>query len=146
MTTITRSSLLSYTPKQMYDLVNDIEAYSKFLPWCNNSRIISKYGNTIDASLDLAQGGICHTFSTSNKLTEDELISIKLIDGPFKHLEGHWQFKPIAHDAGCQVKLYINFTFSNSIISMALEPIFTQISSSLIHSFCKRAQDIYDQY
>lgn len=143
MTTITRSSLVLYTPDQMFDLVNDVEAYPSFLPWCRDSRIISKTDDEISASLDLAKGGVHHVFSTRNKLVPGKSIDIKLIDGPFQHLEGHWQFGMIGDNQGCRIQLDMDFEFSNRLISMALGPIFTQISGSLVDAFCKRAQEIY---
>ena len=143
MTTITRKLLVLYTPEQMYNLINDVEAYPSFLPWCNGSKIISESEDVIAASLDLAKGGFCHTFSTRNKLIEYESITIEMIDGPFQYLEGCWQFKPFKYGTGCQIQLYINFAFSNYIIKIALEPIFSQILGSLVNSFYKRAQDIY---
>ncbi|MDH5591771.1 MAG: type II toxin-antitoxin system RatA family toxin [Gammaproteobacteria bacterium] len=143
MTTITRSSLVLHTPDQMFDLVNDVEAYPSFLPWCRDCKIISKSDDVITASLDLAKGGIHHVFSTRNTLIKDESIVIELIDGPFKHLEGHWQFSKIGDNQGCRVQLDMDFEFSNRLISMALGPIFTQISGSLVEAFCKRAQEIY---
>lgn len=143
MTTITRSSLVLYTPDQMFDLVNDVEAYPSFLPWCRDSNIISKTDDEISASLDLAKGGIHHVFSTRNELVPGKSIDIKLIDGPFKHLEGHWQFGMIGDNQGCRIQLDMDFEFSNRLISMALGPIFTQISGSLVDAFCKRAQEIY---
>ena len=143
MTTITRSSLVLYTPDQMFDLVNDVEAYPSFLPWCRESKIISKSDGGISASLDLAKGGVHHVFSTRNKLIYGKSIDIKLIDGPFQHLEGHWQFGMIGNNQGCRIQLDMDFEFSNRLISMALGPIFTQISGSLVDAFCKRAQEIY---
>ncbi len=143
MTTITRSSLVLFTPDQMFDLVNDIEAYPIFLPWCRASEIIHKTETTVDASLALAKGGIHHVFSTRNTFMQGESIAISLIDGPFKHLEGHWQFVMIGDNQGCRIQLDMNFEFSNRIISMALGPIFTQISGSLVEAFCKRAQQVY---
>ena len=143
MTTITRSSLVLYSPDQMFDLVNDVEAYPSFLPWCSSSKIISKTDNVITASLDLAKGGVHHVFSTRNTLVQGESIDISLIDGPFQHLEGHWRFVMIGDNQGCRVQLDMDFEFSNRLISMALGPIFTQISGSLVDSFCKRAQEIY---
>jgi len=143
MTTITRNSLVMYTPEQMYDLVNDIEAYPKFLPWCRGSKIISQSDEEICASLDLAKGGLHHAFSTRNRLVQGKSIDIALIDGPFKHLEGHWQFAMIGDNQGCRVQLDMDFEFSNRLISMALGPIFTQISGSLVDAFCKRAREIY---
>jgi len=143
MTTITRSSLVLYTPDQMFDLVNDVEAYPSFLPWCRDSKIISKTDDEISASLELAKGGVHHVFSTQNKLVHGQSIDIKLIDGPFQHLEGHWQFGMIGDNQGCRIQLDMDFEFSNRLISMALGPIFTQISGSLVDAFCKRAQEIY---
>ncbi|PHS30786.1 MAG: ubiquinone-binding protein [Methylophaga sp.] len=143
MTTITRSSLVLFTPEQMFNLVNDIEAYPSFLPWCRSSKIINKTEDTVDASLDLAKGGIHHEFSTRNKLIHGKSIDISLIDGPFQHLEGHWQFGMIGDNQGCRIQLDMDFEFSNRIVSMALGPIFTQISGSLVEAFCKRAQDVY---
>ena len=143
MTTITRSSLVVFTPDQMFDLVNDVEAYPSFLPWCRNSKILTKSDTVITASLDLAKGGIHHVFSTQNTLIPGESIDIALIDGPFQHLEGHWQFAMIGENQGCRIQLDMDFEFSNRIISMALGPIFTQISGSLVDAFCNRAQDIY---
>ena len=143
MTTITRHSLVMYTPEQMYDLVTDIEAYPSFLPWCRASKIISQSEKEISASLDLAKGGIHHVFSTQNKLSPGKAIDIQLIDGPFQHLEGHWQFAMIGDNQGCRVQLDMDFEFSNRLISLALGPVFTQISGSLVDAFCKQADDIY---
>ena len=143
MTTITRSSLVLYTPDQMFDLVNDVEAYPSFLPWCRDSKIISKTDDELSASLELAKGGVHHVFSTRNKLVHGKSIDIELIDGPFRHLEGHWQFAMIGDNQGCRIQLDMDFEFSNRLITMALGPIFTQISGSLVDAFCKRAQEIY---
>ncbi|WP_036313709.1 type II toxin-antitoxin system RatA family toxin [Methylophaga thiooxydans] len=143
MTTITRSSLVMYTPDQMFDLVNDVEAYPSFLPWCRGSRVLSKNEDVICASLDIAKGGIHHEFSTRNMLDHGNAIRIELIDGPFRHLEGHWQFKPIGNNQGCRVQLDMDFEFSTRLLDLALGPVFTQISGSLVDAFCKRAQEIY---
>ena len=143
MTIISRNSLVTYTPEQMYDLVNDIEAYPDFLPWCRDSKIISREQDVICASLDLAKGGIHHAFSTRNKVVPGKSIDMALIDGPFRHLEGHWQFIMIGDNQGCRVQLDMDFEFSNRIISMALGPVFTQISGSLVDAFCQRAEAIY---
>ena len=143
MTTITRSSLVLFSPEQMFNLVNDIAAYPDFLPWCRNSTILSQSEHEITASLDLAKGGVHHVFSTRNTLVQGHSIDIQLVDGPFQHLEGHWQFGMIGDNQGCRIQLDMDFEFSNRIISMALGPIFTQISGSLVDAFCKRAQDVY---
>lgn len=135
-----------YTPDQMFDLVNDVEAYPDFLPWCKGSRIISKNEDVVCASLDIAKGGIHHEFSTRNSLDHGSSIRIELIDGPFRHLEGHWQFMPIGDNEGCRVQLDMDFEFSTRLLDLALGPVFTQISGSLVEAFCKRAQEIYGKH
>ncbi len=143
MTIITRSARVPYAQKQMFDLVNDIEAYPNFLPWCLSSRIISKEDDVIYASLALTKGGIQHTFSTQNRLILNQSITIELIDGPFKRLEGYWQFNMIDNNQGCHVKLDMDFELANRLIDIMLGPVFTQISGSLVDAFCKRAQQVY---
>jgi len=143
MTTITRSSLVLYTADEMYALVNDVEAYPDFLPWCRSSKIIDASDTVISASLEIAKGGVHHTFSTRNRLQKGKSIDIELIDGPFQHLEGHWQFVMIGDNQGCRVQLDMDFEFSNRILSMALGPVFSQISGSMVEAFCKRAQEVY---
>lgn len=143
MTTITRSALVMYTPEQMFKLVNDVDAYPQFLPWCRDSRIISENEQVICATLDIAKGGIRHTFSTRNTLEPHQSIRIELIDGPFRHLEGHWQFNSIGNNEGCRIQLDMDFEFSTRLLDLALGPVFTQISGSLVDAFCKRAREIY---
>ena len=142
MTVITRSAYTPYAPFQIFDLVNDIEAYPSFLPWCRHSKIISKTDDIVHASLDLAKGGIHHVFSTKNRLKQGESIAIELIDGPFKHLEGYWQFN-VGDNGGCHIQLDMDFELSNRLVGMILGPIFTQISESLVDAFCQRAHVIY---
>jgi ribosome-associated toxin RatA of RatAB toxin-antitoxin module len=143
MTIISRSSLVLNTPDQMFDLVNDIEAYPLFLPWCKSSHIISKTDEKVVASLTLSKAGLTHSFTTENINIKGETIKIRLVDGPFNHLEGLWQFKPIGNNDGTRVQLDMDFEISNGILVVALGPVFTQISGSLVDAFCKRAQEIY---
>lgn len=143
MTTITRSSLVLYSPEQMFNLVNDVNAYPQFLPWCRGSRVISANENVICAALDIAKGVFHHEFSTRNTLKPHHSIRIELIDGPFRHLEGHWQFSSIGDNEGCRVQLEMDFEFTTRLLDLALGPVFTQISVSLVDAFCKRAREIY---
>ncbi len=91
----------------------------------------------------MSKAGLTHSFSTENTNIQGESIKIKLIDGPFNHLEGIWQFKPIGNNDGTRVQLDMDFEISNGILAVALGPVFTQISGSLVEAFCKRAQEIY---
>ena len=141
MTVINRSALVSYTSSEMYNLVNDIESYPDFLPWCKESYIHSRTEHEVHASLVLARGSLQRSFSTVNRLQKDKMIQLHLVDGPFKRLEGCWRFEP--NEIGCRISLDMEFEFSNKLIGLAFGPLFTQVTDSLVDAFCQHAQSLY---
>ena len=142
MATVHREALVSHTAPRMFGLVQDVAAYPEFLPWCESTKIFSQDDVQMRASISLAHSGIRKTFTTQNRYQTDKIIEIKLIDGPFSHLEGFWQFKPLG-DEGCKVIFDLEFEFSNRLIKMALGSIFNQIASTMVESFCRRADEVY---
>lgn len=142
MTTIHKSALVSYSSGQMYALVNDVDAYAQFLPWCRSSRVLSRNADEVRASVEIAHGALHKSFTTLNRLQQDKMIEMRLIEGPFRRLEGFWRFDILGEQA-CKVSLDLDFEFSNRLVGMAMGPIFTQIANSLVDAFCKRARDVY---
>jgi ribosome-associated toxin RatA of RatAB toxin-antitoxin module len=140
---IKKNAVVPYTPSQMYALVDDIEAYPLFLPWCKNSTVIYRSEDEVSATLTLAKGGIEKSFSTINRLQKNKMIEVTLKEGPFKHLEGFWLFESI-HDNCCKVTLDLEFELANNLFSLALGPIFQQIANTLVDAFCERAKDLYE--
>lgn len=143
MTIIKRSAEVPYYAEQMYELVNNIEAYPEFLPWCVASNVHSRTEDEIHATLDLSKGGISKSFTTCNRLQKNKMIEMRLVKGPFKHLEGFWRFEDLSSKQGSLVALDIEFDFHNFIMGMAFGPVFNQIASTLVDSFCKRADLVY---
>lgn len=141
MTTITRSATVSYTPAQMYALVNDIESYPEFLPWCRSARILDSRGDEIRAQLELSKGGFRKSFTTCNRGQRNKMIEIRLVSGPFRHLEGFWRFDPL--NEGTRVRMDMDFEFSNPMLRIGLGPIFHQVVNTLVDSFVSRARDVY---
>ena len=126
----------------MYRLVEDIESYPQFLPWCGSSRIIEVNGDEVRAQLDLAYKGIQKSFKTINRNQPGKMIEMRLLEGPFKHLEGFWRFEPLREDA-CKVSVDLNYEFSGKILQMTVGPVFNEVANRLVDSFCKRAVDVY---
>lgn len=141
MPTIHRTAIVPYSPSQMYQLVNAIEDYPNFLPWCKASKILSQNEDEIKASLLLAKGGVEKSFTTCNRLQKDKMIELRLLDGPFHHLEGFWQFNAL--DNGCHISLQLEFEFTGKLLSLAFGPIFSQVANSLVEAFAKQAQALY---
>lgn len=142
MTTIKRSALVPYTQRQMFELVNDIEDYPRFLPWCHASTILKKETDDIEASLDIKWSGIHKSITTRNHLRPYHRIEITLVHGPFKHLQGVWHFIPLG-EKGCKVSVDLEFEFTGHLIDKMFQPIFSHIANSLVDAFCKRAVEVY---
>lgn len=141
MTVIQRNALVPHTPRQMFELVNNIEDYPRFLQWCQQSHIITKNEQEVRATLEIAWSGIHKSFTTHNHLHPFERIEITLVEGPFRHLEGRWEF--IAVGDGCKVNLNLEFEMAGSFVDKLFEPIFSRIANSLVDAFCKRAVEVY---
>lgn len=142
MTTINKSALVPYSPAQMFDLVDNIEAYPEFLPWCSSTRVISRDDDLVRATIELSRGGVEKAFTTANRNQKNKMIEIRLVDGPFKRLDGFWRFDALGDD-GCKISLDLEFEFSSRMLGMVVGPVFSQIANSLVDAFHKRAKDVY---
>jgi ribosome-associated toxin RatA of RatAB toxin-antitoxin module len=139
---IEKTALVSYTPAQMYSLVDDIDAYEEFLPWCSRSEVIARQDDIVDGSLEISYSKLNKTFTTRNINTPNEKIEMQLLEGPFKKLHGEWTFQPLGND-GTKVMLNLEFEFANKILDMTVGPVFSQIANSLVDAFTQRARDVY---
>ena len=142
MTEINRHALVPYTAAQMFALVDDIETYPEFLPWCTRTHVISRDQDEVRATIALSKSGVSKEFTTCNRIQQNKMIEIHLLEGPFKHLQGFWRFDPLG-DEGCKISLDMEFEFASKMMSMVLGPVFSQIASSLVEAFEKRAVDVY---
>ncbi len=144
MPTISRSELVPYTAVEIYDLVNDIERYPAFIPWCTSGEIISTSEDTTRARLTFAKGGMEKSFVTANRHQRGKMIDIRLVEGPFQRLEGYWRFHDVGESAS-KVTLDMEFEFSNRLVAYAFGKVFTQVANTLVDSFARRAREVYGE-
>ncbi|MDH3219802.1 MAG: type II toxin-antitoxin system RatA family toxin [Gammaproteobacteria bacterium] len=142
MPEITRSALLPYPARFMYDLVNDVEKYPEFLPWCGGSRIHQADDSSMEASILMQGAGLSQWLKTRNRMIPGESIEITLAEGPFKSLQGLWQFTSVA-EQGCRIELTLSFEFERGLAAAIIKPVFTRIANTMVDSFCQRAQELY---
>jgi ribosome-associated toxin RatA of RatAB toxin-antitoxin module len=142
MRKIQKSALVPYTVAQMFALVDDIDSYADFLPWCSKSVVMARSIDIVEAELTISYGQMNKTFTTRNINTPDSSIEMQLIEGPFKHLNGHWEFVMLGNE-GCKVSLDLSFEFSNKLLDMTIGPVFSQIANSLVDAFTERAGKVY---
>jgi ribosome-associated toxin RatA of RatAB toxin-antitoxin module len=142
MAVVHKSVLLPYSAEQMFALVDKIEDYPKFLPWCGGADVRTREGNKVVAMLTINYHGVKQSFSTENTNTPPTSINMVLIEGPFKQLHGTWNFKPLREDA-CKIEFELHYEFSSRVLEQLIGPVFNFIANSFVDSFCKRAEVVY---
>ena len=140
--TVKRSARVPYTTEQMFDLVNDIEQYPKFLHWCRGARIDVEQGNTVEATLDIGVLGFHQSFRTRNTLKRPEHVGIDLVSGPFRRLRGEWRFVPVPGQ-GSDISLTLTFEVTLSPFGLVFTRVFEELAGSQMTAFVDRAKTIY---
>ena len=144
MTIVKKSRVVPFSCEQMYALVNNVEHYAEFLPYCSETIVHHRDEDEVQATLVIAAAWMNKSFTTSNRLQANKMIEIRLIDGPFNHLEGFWRFDEAEN--GCLISFDIEFEFAGRMLSMLLGPVFEQITNKMVDAFCERAQSLYAEH
>lgn len=142
MQSINRSAIVPYSAHEMFVLVADIDDYSRFLPWCGGSEILSSDDEVVVASIRIAYGGVNKTFVTRNRLQKDKMMEMRLVEGPFRQLHGYWRFQALG-ERSSRISLDLDFKFSSRMVGIMLGPVFTKIADGLVDAFRHRAQERY---
>jgi ribosome-associated toxin RatA of RatAB toxin-antitoxin module len=129
----------------MYALVEGIEAYPQFIPWCGNAQMLERVENRSTARLLIDYRGVRHHFTTANEHQPSERIRISLVDGPFRRLDGEWRFSPLLADA-CKVELDLHYEFKTGALERLVGPVFAHIANSFVDAFTKRAEMLYSSH
>lgn len=141
MRKVARSALVPYTAREMFALVDDVEAYPLFLPWCNEAVVESRSGDVLVATLGVHLGPLRKRFTTRNTRRGFEAIEMELVGGPFRHLQGGWRFREVGE--GCEVSLELDFAFENRLTNRMFGVLFEQTVNSLVDAFARRARELY---
>jgi len=142
MKTVEKSVLIWFTAQEMFDLVVDVASYPQFLPWCDQTQILSIEDGGMTARIGMAFGGLHKSFTTRNAHVAGRQVKLSLIDGPFKQLEGVWNFIPLGEEQACRVELKLSYSF-DSVFGALVGPVFDRIAATLVDAFVKRAEVVY---
>lgn len=141
MPTHAEKRFLPYSPKQLFDLVADVERYPEFLPWAVAARITRHEGNVIDADLVIGFKMIRESFSSRVVLAEPSRIDVSYTKGPFKYLNNHWIFNP--QDDGCEIDFYVDFEFRSRLLQRMIGALFNEAVRRMVSAFEARARALY---
>ena len=136
---------MPYSVEEMYTLVDDIESYADFLPWCRSTEVLSRTDDEVRASIEIAKGALHKSFTTLNRVQKNKVIEMRLVSGPFKRLEGFWRFDVLKEGDASKISLDLEFEFESKLIAMAVGPVFNQIANTMVDAFCKRAAEVYGE-
>lgn len=142
MPEVRRSVLVGYSPEQMFSLVDRVEDYPSFLPWCGGTTLLQRDAEVTRASILISYHGIRQSFTTENTKRAPGEMHIRLVEGPFRRLDGSWRFADLS-GRGCKVELTLNYEYSNRLLEKLLGPVFNHIASTLVEAFVKQAGRIY---
>jgi len=143
MQRVRKSVLVPHAAGEMFALVDDVERYPQFLPWCAGASVLDRREGGKTARIDINYHGVRAHFTTDNENRPPESIVVTLKDGPFRHLHGEWRFRALAEDA-CKVEFELAYEFKTHIIETVVGPVFSHIANTFIDAFVKRADALHD--
>jgi ribosome-associated toxin RatA of RatAB toxin-antitoxin module len=142
MAQVQKSMLVGHSAETMYRLVDEVENYPQFLPWCGGTRIVERSVEVTHAVIDIDYHHIKQSFSTRNTKQGHEWMHIELEHGPFKHLTGHWHFKPLT-DSACRIEFKLEYEFASKLLETLVGPVFNYIANTFVEAFLERADKLY---
>ena len=142
MKKIGRSAIVEHSAAEMYALVEDIEAYPGFLPWCTAAEVHERRPGTTRATLTVGIGGLRHSFTTRNENRPAEAIDMHLEKGPFRRFRGEWRFVPLGPRAS-RIEFSLEYEFSSRALGRLLAPLFDGMADSMVDAFMRRADEVY---
>lgn len=142
MAQVEKSVLVAHPPERMFELVDRVEDYPLFLPWCGGTTLKSRDALSTIATIHIVYMGIRQSFTTENTKEAPRLMRIRLLDGPFNKLEGEWCFLPLG-DGACKIELHLDYTFSSRVLEALLAPVFSHITNTFVDAFVRRADALF---
>jgi len=139
---VTKSVLVGYSAEQMFALVDAVEAYPQFLPWCSGTDIAYRDETRMRATLHVNYHGAKQSFTTENTKEPPRRLTVKLVEGPFRILDGEWRFLAL-NESACKVDFRLHYEFSSKLLERLVGPVFGYIANTMVDAFVKRADKLY---
>lgn len=140
MREVVRSAMVAVSADKLYSLINDVERYPDFVPGCRLARVEERGEHHVVATLGVQRSALNTEFTTRNELEPGRRVTMRLVKGPFRFLEGVWDLEPIG-EQGCKVTLRLRFEFANRLAGMMFAPLFEETAASLVDAFVRRSRE-----
>ena len=144
MAEVVKSVLVPYSAAEMFELVDRVEDYPKFLPWCGGTELHRRDERITEATIRINYLAVSQGFTTENTKRHPEEMLIRLKRGPFRKMEGYWHFKPLK-DVACKIEFMLHYEFSSHLLEKVLGPVFSMVTNSLVDAFVHRVEKVYGE-
>lgn len=142
MVKVEKNVLVPHSAEQMFTLVDRVEDYQTFLPWCGGINLIERSEQTTTATIYIDYHGLKQSFTTQNQKQFPNKMEMQLKDGPFKHFNGQWRFIALSENA-CKIEFILEYEFSNALLGKIISPVFSHIANTFVDSFVTRAEQVF---
>ena len=142
MITVSRQALVAYGAAEMYELVEDVESYPRFLPWCSGVEVTVREPDRTVATIHVDFRGVRQSFTTANAQRHGERISMTLVRGPFRHLQGEWRFAQLG-EAGSRIEFDLAYQLANPVLERLAGAAFNHIANTFVDAFVRRADALH---
>lgn len=138
MQSIHKSILMAHSAQAMFKLIDGVENYPQFLPWCGKVDIHEHTDTVTDVTIHIHYFGLKTHFRTRNDNRPPEHIAMHFVDGPFKALSGIWNITPLDENA-CKIEFSLDYEFSSTTLEKLIGPVFNKIATTFVDAFVKQA-------
>ena len=135
------SVLVPHSATAMFDLVDRVEQYPQFLPWCGAATVHARDAMETRATIGIRYLGVQQSFTTRNIKSRPMQMTLQLVEGPFSALEGAWRFTPLAADA-CKIEFQLQYAFANALVEQVVGPVMSMIAETFVDRFVARAESL----
>ena len=139
---VTKSVLVGYSAEQMFALVDAVEAYPQFLPWCSGTDVLDRDETRMRATIHVNYHGAKQSFTTENTKEPPRSLKVTLVQGPFRILDGEWRFFAL-NESACKIDFRLHYEFASKLLERLVGPVFGYIANTMVDAFVKRADKIY---
>ena len=141
MPTVRKSVIVDHGAAEMFALVDAVEAYPQFLPWCGGVEVLGRSLEMTQARIAIDFRGLKSAITTLNRKQAPEWMRLEFVEGPFERFRGHWRFHPLG-PSGCRVEFELDYAFASRAIDALLAPVFGHIAETLVERFVERADEL----
>lgn len=138
MATVRKSVIVNHPCETMFDLVDRVEDYPRFLPWCRSVELLERSAAVTAARIEIDYHGLVTRIATRNAKERPGAMELAFVEGPFETFGGRWTFAPLGDD-GCRVELALDYELTGALGSLAA-PVFAHIMETLVDRFVARAE------